>query len=123
MVEFMAIQVLQRAAHTYRHDLESFFYVLIWICARRAWELEYHCSVSDRPKESRLRKWYTGTFEEIAEAKQGYMHADGLKNVLKEFLEVFDCVRPLCRKLRAILFPLRQGELDTGKHTVAQELY
>ena len=36
-VEFMAIQVLQKAAHTYRHDLESFFYVLLWICARRAW--------------------------------------------------------------------------------------
>jgi hypothetical protein len=28
-VEFMAIQVLQKAAHTYRHDLESFFYVLL----------------------------------------------------------------------------------------------
>ena len=122
-VEFMAIQVLQKAAHTYRHDLESFFYVLIWICARRVWEVEYHCSVSDRPKESRLRKWYTGTFEEIAEAKQGYMHADGFKNILKEFLGVFDCVKPLCRKLRAILFPLRQGELDTGTYTNAQELY
>lgn len=35
-MEFMAIQVLQRVAHTYRHDLESFFYVLLWICARRA---------------------------------------------------------------------------------------
>ena len=122
-VEFMAIQVLQKVAHTYRHDLESFFYVLIWICARRVWEVEYHCSVSDRPKESRLRKWYTGTFEEIAEAKQGYMHADGLKNILKEFPGVFDCVKPLCRKLRAILFPLRQGELDTGTYTNAQELY
>ena len=33
--EFMAIQVLQRVDHTYRHDVESFFYVLLWICARR----------------------------------------------------------------------------------------
>jgi serine/threonine protein kinase len=38
-MEFMAIQVLQRVAHTYRHDLESFFYVLLWICARRTWEV------------------------------------------------------------------------------------
>ena len=37
-MEFTAIQVLQKAAHTYRHDLESFLYVLLWICARRAWE-------------------------------------------------------------------------------------
>lgn len=32
-MEFMAIEVLERTApHTYRHDLESFLYVLIWIC-------------------------------------------------------------------------------------------
>jgi len=35
-MEFMAIQVLRQVDHTYRHDLESFFYVLLWICARRA---------------------------------------------------------------------------------------
>lgn len=28
-MKFLTIQVLQRAAHTYRHDLESFFYVLL----------------------------------------------------------------------------------------------
>ena len=121
--EFMAIQVLQKSAHTYRHDLESFFYVLLWICARRSWEMEFHCSSADRPKDSRLRKWYIGTFEEIAEAKQGYMHADGLKNILKEFPEALGCLKPRCEKLRAILFPLRQGELDTGTHTPAAELY
>ncbi len=43
-MEFLAIQVLQRVAHTYRHDLESFFYVLLWICARRAWEREFLCT-------------------------------------------------------------------------------
>jgi hypothetical protein len=37
-MEFMAIDVLRGVEHTYRHDLESFFYVLLWICARRAWE-------------------------------------------------------------------------------------
>jgi len=54
-----------------------------------------------------FRKRYSGTFEEIAEAKQGYMHADGFKNILKEFPEVFDSVKALCGKLRAILFTLR----------------
>ncbi|KAL1977647.1 hypothetical protein VTN31DRAFT_506 [Thermomyces dupontii] len=29
-MEFMAIDVLLNRDHTYRHDLESFFYVLIW---------------------------------------------------------------------------------------------
>ena len=32
-MEFMAINVLRHAGtHSYRDDLESFFYVLIWIC-------------------------------------------------------------------------------------------
>ena len=85
--------------------------------------MEFHCSSTDRPKDSRLRKWYTGTFEEIAEAKQGYMHADGFKIILKEFPEALNCVKPLCQKLRAILFPLRQGELDTGTPSSSAELY
>lgn len=123
-VEFMAIQVLQKVAHTYRHDLESFFYVLLWICARRAWEVEYLCSKSERPKESRLRRWYSGTFDQIAEAKRGYMHVDGLEDILKEFPPALEMVKPLCRRIRKILFPLRQsGELDTGTHTIAEELY
>ncbi|KAG6056263.1 hypothetical protein E4U17_002324 [Claviceps sp. LM77 group G4] len=31
-IEFMAVGVLRGEEHTYRHDLESFFYVLIWLC-------------------------------------------------------------------------------------------
>lgn len=33
-MKFMTIEVLQQTAHTYRHDLELFFYVLLWMCAR-----------------------------------------------------------------------------------------
>ncbi|KMP04337.1 hypothetical protein CIRG_04028 [Coccidioides immitis RMSCC 2394] len=39
-MEFMAIEVLLNIDHTYRHDLESFFYVLIWQCALRGWAIE-----------------------------------------------------------------------------------
>ena len=51
------------------------------------------------------------------------MHADGFKIILKEFPEALNCVKPLCQKLRAILFPLRQGELDTGTPSSSAELY
>ncbi|OJD25733.1 hypothetical protein ACJ73_02890, partial [Blastomyces percursus] len=37
-MEFMAIEVLLNIDHTYRHDLESSFYVLIWQCARHGWD-------------------------------------------------------------------------------------
>ena len=108
-MEFMAIQVLQRVAHTYRHDLESFFYVFLWICARRAWEWGSWRRTAEQPNI--LREWYTGTFDDIARAKRGYMHVDGFEDILGEFPRTFDCVKPLCRKIRGILFPYKNGLL------------
>lgn len=123
-VEFMTIQVLQKVAHTYRHDLESFLYVLLWVCARRTWEVNIQCVTKGRPRRSILQKWYTGDFDEIAHAKQGDMHTDGFEDILKEFPPVLEHLKPLCRQLRKILFPLHQsGGLDTGTHTAAEELY
>ncbi|KAN0071182.1 hypothetical protein V8E54_010613 [Elaphomyces granulatus] len=101
-MEFMAIEVLLNVDHTYRHDLESFFYVLIWQCARRGWGEEW-------PKKSLLTKWYTDSYREIACAKRGNMYVDGFEDILEEFPPHFDCVKPLCRELRGILFPYREG--------------
>ena len=107
-MEFMAIEVLQGIDHTYRHDLESFFYVLIWLCARRGWDL--YENPRGRPKESVLTQWYSGSFKDIARSKLGDMHVDGFEDILDEFPTTFDSVKPLCRKIRGILFPL----LDDG---------
>ena len=104
-MEFMAIEVLRKVAHTYRHDLESFLYVLLWICARRAWEREFQCDSADRPTRNILKTWYTGDYDDIAHAKQGFMYADGLGKILDGFPRALDCVKPLCLKIRAILFP------------------
>ncbi|KAH8751100.1 hypothetical protein F5883DRAFT_472292 [Diaporthe sp. PMI_573] len=101
-MEFMAIEVLQRISHTYRHDLESFFYVLIWQCARRGWGEEW-------PGDSLITNWYTGSYREIAHAKRGDMGVDGFEDILEEFPPHFDCVKPLCREMRGILFPYREG--------------
>jgi Fungal protein kinase len=30
-MEFMATEILKDKAHTYRYDLESFFYIFLWI--------------------------------------------------------------------------------------------
>ncbi|KAM4067635.1 kinase [Hirsutella rhossiliensis] len=81
-MEFMAIEVLQGISHIYRHGLESFFYVLLWL------------------------------YREIASAKRGHMHVDGFEDILEEFPQPeFDCVKPLCKDLRGILFPYRDGLL------------
>ncbi|KAL9130813.1 MAG: hypothetical protein Q9175_006929 [Cornicularia normoerica] len=114
-MEFLAIQVLQRVAHTSRHDLESLFYVLLWICARRTWEREFLCSAVDRPERNILTKWYTGSFDDIADAKEHYMGVSGFKSILGQFPQAFDHVKPLCEKIRGILFPLLDdGTLFTG---------
>ena len=111
--QFIAIGVLRGLLHTYRHDLESFFYVLLWVCACRAWEKEFRCRRADRPKESRLKRWYIGSFEDIADAKMGHMYMGGLEFILCEFPQSFDCVKPLCRRIRSLLF-LDSGVLDIG---------
>ena len=121
-MEFMAIEVLRRVAHTYRHDLESFFYVLLWICARRAWEREFGCKLVDRPRKSILTKWYTGDYDDIARSKRGDMGVDGFEELLEELPQIFDCVKPLCREIRGILFPYKDG-LFTGTPLDPEELY
>jgi hypothetical protein len=123
-MEFMAIDVLLGVEHTYRHDLESFFYVLLWICARRAWERQFHCSLKDQPKDSVLGEWYGNSFKQIAKAKRGSMHADGFKGILEEFAPAFDCIKSLCREVRRILFPLTEdGELDLSTPADSATLY
>lgn len=103
--QFIAIGVLRGGLiHTYRHDLESFFYVLLWVCAYRAWDIGFRCWRADRPEESRLKRWYKGTFEEIADAKMLHMRVDALEFILHEFPLSFDCVKPLCRRIRSLLF-------------------
>jgi hypothetical protein len=110
-MEFMAIEVLQGISHTYRHDLEAFFYVLLWLCARRGWALP---GASKRPTAKHaLSHWYTGTYNDIARNKRGDMDKNGLEVILGEFPGSFDCVKSLCRTLRDVLFPHQDG-LFTG---------
>ncbi|PGH35791.1 hypothetical protein GX50_01375 [[Emmonsia] crescens] len=118
-MEFMAIEVLLNVDHTYRHDLESFFYVLIWQCARHGWmkfnQLHKLYQLQDRPKDSMLKEWYTGNYEKIATYKRGNMEAGGFERILmKEFPPWFDCIKPLCRAIRDILFPYNDRGLIVG---------
>lgn len=112
-LKFMVIEVLHLASHTYQHDLESFFYIFLWICARRTWERGFLCMTVDRPLESRLNKWYSGSYDEIADAKE-YHNGAGFEKILKEFPLALDCVKPLCGKIRGILFPYYKYSVLTG---------
>ena len=124
IMEFMAIDVLRGVEHIYKHDLESFFYVLLWICARRAWKIEFHCKRKDRPTNSVLRNWYEDTNKKVAKMKQNFMHVDGFDDILMKFASVFDCTKPLCKDLRNILFLFTEiGRLNFGISVDAKTLY
>jgi len=88
-MQFMVIEVLEGKGHTYRHDLESFFYVFIWMCIRYG-----HGNMDDKLKAKkwtrpaaicRLRDWYTGTYMQIARNKVGDMDKKVFENIITEF--------------------------------------
>ncbi|CAD6498985.1 BgTH12-04639 [Blumeria graminis f. sp. triticale] len=89
-MEFMAVGILKEYTypsnvpdtHTYRHDLESFFFVLISACIRFGW------GKNESPHIETIRKWYKG-FEDT---------------LLKAFSSKFECLKDLATTLRKILF-------------------
>lgn len=117
---FMAIEVLRGVDHTYRHDLESFFYVLLWQCISRGWDFVARQNPTNRRV---LTHWYTGTFEDIASIKTGNMVKIMFEYILKEIPEELSGMKFLCRELRSILFPIKEGALFIGTPPDPNSLY
>jgi len=115
-MQFMAIEVLGGKGNTYRHDLESFFYVFVWMCIRYGYEGTggRKPNKQTRPKTSILRGLYTGTYTEIANTKQGHMGKNRFETVVAECAPKFESLKPLARGLRSALFPIRDGDIFTG---------
>ncbi|KAH8732082.1 hypothetical protein GQ44DRAFT_273164 [Phaeosphaeriaceae sp. PMI808] len=122
-LEFMAIEILKGGLepktagieHTYRHDLESFFYVFLSICIHCGWE-------AHPPNRNPLSAWYTGTIQQIYISKRGQMEPGGFEDtILPMFSPTFRCFINLARKLRDLLFSA--GVLDVGTREDPEELY
>ena len=108
-MEFMAIEVLKQKKgfiHTYRHDLESFFYVFLWVCIIHGWSLSGQ-KLKEVPRL--LQKWYGGTYEDIALVKIGQMDKVQIEDLLAWFPPSFKHVKGVARKIRDTLFPYRNG--------------
>ncbi|TGJ85889.1 hypothetical protein E0Z10_g2888 [Xylaria hypoxylon] len=103
---FMAIGVLKSERHTYRHDLESFLYVFLWIIITNHTE--------NPPETSKLRQWNSGDWDELAVRKLLDMDQGGFQTILEEFAPEFSSLKPLAESLRQVLFPLRAGVIWTG---------
>ena len=126
-LEYMAIEILEGGLdretvgieHTYRHDLESFFYVLLFACMRYGWE------AGKSPKSHPLSEWYTGSIEDIYRTKSGDIAAAFERVVIPKFSPKFAFAKGLARKLRDILFfkGPSKGFFYTGTPEKPEELY
>ncbi|KAG5964263.1 hypothetical protein E4U56_002339 [Claviceps arundinis] len=116
---FMAVEVLLKINHTYRHDVESFFYVLLRMCGCEAWDPVKGLAVKGEKKKhkvSNFQMWNTGNLERIAGTKKGQMaNLDLLgESVMCEFPKALDVVKPLCEELWEIIFPPKGRGLNYG---------
>ena len=118
IMEFMAIEVLEGRPHTYRHDLELFFNVFLWVIIRHSQGAGHGL-----PEGSRLRGWYRGSYAEIANTKRGHMDKKAFKGILTEFPQVFERLKSLAEELRDSLFPIREESLFTGTYGDPDKLY
>lgn len=103
---FMAIGILSRRRHTYRHDLESILYVFRWTIISKGAE--------NPPKTSKLQQWNKGNRYESAMQKTNDMDKSNFGGILTDFASNFHSLKPLAETLCQILFPVQNGELWTG---------
>ncbi|KAM5429321.1 hypothetical protein McanMca71_007718 [Microsporum canis] len=98
---FMAIGVLlDDEQHSFMHDLESFFWVLFWICI-------HHDSPEDSQVVKRFEKWNFMDTEELADMKIGIIAEEDkfLKTTTKYFTEYYQPLVPWVNRLRREVFP------------------
>jgi len=97
---FMAIGALLGEQHSFMHDLESFFWVLFWICI--------HCK---GPVETRIvaqfDKWNYLDTEALAELKKGKVVHEGdfIRTATQSFTPYYQPLIPWVNRLRKAVFP------------------
>ncbi|EAS32100.3 uncharacterized protein CIMG_03124 [Coccidioides immitis RS] len=97
---FMAIGVLYGEKHSFMHDLESFFWVLFWIC------IHY-----DGPGKGRIvenfEEWNYVNTEKLANEKKGVIADEGdfLKIAEENFTPYYQPLGSWVNRLRRVVFP------------------
>ncbi|KAF1358632.1 hypothetical protein EJ07DRAFT_122543 [Lizonia empirigonia] len=99
---FMAIGVLlDEENHSFMHDLESFFWVLFWIC------IHYDGPTKDIGA-TEFEKWNYVNMEELAELKSGLVSRERhfLNRITKAFTPYYQPLIPYVNRLRRAVFPM-----------------
>ncbi len=97
---FMAIGVLYNEKHSFMHDLESFFWVLFWVC------IHYN----EPGKEGRVTEYDCWNYEDttkLADLKKGTVSHEGdfLRKAKINFTPYYQKLVPWMNRLRKAVFP------------------
>jgi hypothetical protein len=97
----MAIGLLLGERHNFNHDLESFFWVLFWIC------IHYNGPGNKSKTVAQFEKWNYVDTEELAKLKLGTISdADVFRNTIEaNFTEYHESLVPWVLELREVVFP------------------
>lgn len=116
---FMAIGVLLGEKHSFMHDLESFFWVLFWIC------IHYNGSSGSRVFPE-FDKWNYANTEELAALKKGTVsdEEDFIRAAEENFTPYYQSLAPWVNRLRKVIFPnnVRWKKEDRGLYTRIKEV-
>ena len=98
---FMAVGVLKNQPHSYMHDLESFFWVLYWICIHK----------TGPSKETRIvpeitEEWNSASSLGLCKSKLGTINPD--LAISADFCEYCSPLTSCMEELRLLVFPNNQ---------------
>ena len=98
---FMAIGALYGEKRSFMHDLESFFWVLFWIC------IHYTGPSGESKKAPKYERWNYANTEELAIIKKGTVidERDFLKQASEDFTTYTQPLIPWVNRLRRLVFP------------------
>ncbi|KAH7330007.1 hypothetical protein BKA65DRAFT_508199 [Rhexocercosporidium sp. MPI-PUGE-AT-0058] len=118
-MQFMTIEVLEGKSHKYRHDLESFFYVFVWMCIRYGYGGTGRQKPKKvmRPKTNILRGWYTGVYTEIANTKQGHVGKIDLRTLSRSLRRSLRTSRRCLASSDPLSFQLGMGTYLQARST------
>jgi hypothetical protein len=123
--EFMAINVLEQSEHhSYRDDLESFFYVLIWICVmyESTGNGHYIQDAENKKRSPPVLDGWSSAY--AADVKYAQMTVElRFQDMLDGFSDGFRELESMMEEIRQALFPSQGGGVTAGSEVEQDRLY
>jgi hypothetical protein len=124
-IEFMAVNVLRRSEpHSYRDDLESFFYVLIWICVmyESTGDRHYIQDAENKKCSPPVLDGWSSAY--AADVKSMQMATElRFRDILDWFSDGFWELESMMKEIRQALFPSQGGGVTAGSEVEQDRLY